>query len=144
MPFMGGITYLPFVRDSKLAPTIVEKPLGTAATTAGGGVGVTEKKSEEKKSEKPAVAPTSASAPASVDAVKAEPPAPTPTPATAVTAAAVVAEPLSPEAQAVADKIAATGEEIRKLKAAKVCLIYTYIVLFILHATLSFMCIISP
>ena len=122
VPFMGGITYLPFVRDSKLAPTIVEKPL-TTATTAGGA---TEKKSEEKKAEKPAaVAPTPApTTTASTDAVKTEAPTPTPAPAAAV---APVAEPLSPEAQAVADKIAATGEEIRKLKAAKVCLIYTHI-----------------
>ena len=122
---MGGITFLPFVRDSKLAPTIVEKPLGTPATTAigGGGVEATEKKSEEKKADKPAavVAPTPApTTTASTDNVKTEAPA---------AAAAVVpeAEPLSPEAQAVADKIAATGEEIRKLKAAKVCHIYTYI-----------------
>ena len=126
VPFMGGITYLPFVRDSKLAPTIVEKPLGTPATTAtgGGGVGATEKKSEEKKADKPvAVAPTPAAAPASTDAAKTEAPTLTTTPAPAV---AAVAEPLSPEAQAVADKIAATGEEIRKLKAAKVCHIYTH------------------
>ena len=121
VPFMGGITFLPFVRDSKLAPTNVEKPLTTATTTA---AGATEKKSEEKKTDKPAAvaltpAPAPASAPASADAVKAEPSTSTPTPAPAAAAAAVT-EPLSPEAQAVADKIAATGEEIRKLKATKV------------------------
>jgi outer membrane biosynthesis protein TonB len=54
VPFMGGITYLPFVRDSKLATTI-EKPLSNATTTTKGENKAPQPpKEEKKKEEKPA------------------------------------------------------------------------------------------
>jgi hypothetical protein len=63
VPFMGGITYLPFVRDSKLAPTTtstVEKPLTTKGENKAPQPPKEEKKKEEKPKEatvKPAAAP---------------------------------------------------------------------------------------
>lgn len=127
MPFMGGITFMPFVRDSKLAPTTVEKPLsGTTSnvpTVAAAAAGASAKKGEngaqdDKIKEKKADKPTTVQP--DVSTTTAPNPAAAPVPAVSPVPVPVESPPLTPEAQAVADKIAAVGDDIRKLKAAKV------------------------
>jgi len=94
VPFMGGITFLPFIRDSKLPDKV-----------AAGGASAAAKPTKEVASN---------SAPAPVVAPKA-PAAPVPAavPSVATVAAAGPKGPL-------ADKINVKGEEIRVLKASKV------------------------
>ena len=101
VPYMGGITFLPFVRASRAGD--VQKPVAAAASVSGGSA---------------TAAPTVA-APAPAQKVeKSAQVAPAVVPAT--TGAVAAAAQLPPAVQAIVDKITAKGDEIRVLKAAKV------------------------
>jgi hypothetical protein len=92
VPFMGGLTFLPFVRDSRNAPAIPQA--------------VSNKKAKSEKKPAAVVTPT----PAPVAA------APTPAAPAPVVAAPVAS---GPEAELLAS-ITLAGDEVRQLKAAKV------------------------
>lgn len=111
VPFMDGITFLPFVRDAKDAPKVDgEKKPALSTTTTTSHVDST---------------PVAVTSPTPVAVVAPSQPVKIPTATTAVTVTtptptpAVVDESLTPEAQSVATKIAAKGDEIRNLKTAK-------------------------
>ena len=106
VPFMGGLTFLPFVRESRLTPA-VDRPLTAVPTPT-----PNDKKTDKSDKEKKTAAPAPALAPSVTDEGKK---ADVTAPATAVTTVAV-----SPEVQVIVDKIVAKGDEIRTLKAAKV------------------------
>lgn len=105
VPYMGGLTFLPFVRDSRMAPS-VDRPLGSAGTATNG----------EKEADNPVNIPTSAPAPVVALATVTTPGVAVPS----VDSSAGATAPLTPEVQAIVDKITIKGDEIRALKAAKV------------------------
>jgi seryl-tRNA synthetase len=110
IPYMGGITFLPFIRE---LPSD-----GSADGTS--SVGGAAAKRTKKKQTSPTPAPSSAPAPTPASAPS---PAPAPPPAAAPAPACVAPTASStspPEAAAVVDLITSKGEEIRLLKAAKV------------------------
>ena len=110
IPYMGGITFLPFIRAARASDTVasVPKPLAdsTVPSPSPAASAVTSTKSTP-----PPVVATSTTTPTT-----AKPPAP---PAVTTTTPPI-ASTLPPAAQAIVDKIAAKGDEIRVLKAAKV------------------------
>jgi hypothetical protein len=118
---MGGLTFLPFVRDSRSANAA--PPAATPASKKAPAPAA-EKKAEkpvgEKKAEKPSVAPSEAvpaAQPVAVPVVVAEVAQPAPSGPAADLAALIVA----------------VGEEIRALKTAKVCECYELILLSVIN-----------
>jgi pyruvate/2-oxoglutarate dehydrogenase complex dihydrolipoamide acyltransferase (E2) component len=98
VPFMGGITFLPFVRDSRNAPTIPPAVSNKKAPAA----------PAEATQKKAAAAPPAAA-----------PAAPVPVANPAAAAPAPAAAPASgPEAELL-NAIASVGDEVRQLKTAK-------------------------
>ena len=120
IPYMGGITFLPFIRASRAGDTAaavttsVPKPL-TDSTPVAPTPAATAKPAATTATAVTSTTTTSKSTPAPAAAVK--PPTP---PAAATTTTATTASVLPPAVQAIVDKITAKGDEIRILKAAKV------------------------
>lgn len=107
VPFMGGITFLPFVRDSRISAPV-------AAPTASAPA----KAPAPAPAKAPAPAPAKAPAKAPAPAAAASTPAAAPTPAPASTPAAAVSTG-NPAVDELTAKVTAKGEEIRALKASK-------------------------
>ena len=109
VPYMAGMTFIPFVRDSK--------PVDKSSAPSASASAAIKEKSSTNTTPKPAPAP--APAPAPVSTVKAAP-APSPAAAALVAAVAVAVSSGSPEVDQLAAQVTAKGDEIRALKAAKV------------------------